>query len=192
MRRVLLALALMLAALTGGPTYGQSRFDATPAQLEAVSQHADPGGWESRHDFSLPTADGREAADIGSWAVVSAEGALYGRRVLRETDRKRAILCAAGELAATSGSVRGIKALVHRERPDQSNRSSFPSGHTAFAALMQGSFRGGGRRNWTVLAWPAAVGLGRVLAKRHYPSDVAAGAALGWAVSALVCPRDGI
>jgi len=83
-----------------------------------------------------------------------------------------------------------LKKAVGRERPDESDNESFPSGHTsiAFSAArlsnrnldsielspwLRNSFKAAN------LAMATATGWDRVEAGRHFPSDVLAGAALG-------------
>ncbi|MCU1244837.1 MAG: phosphoesterase [Acidobacteria bacterium] len=95
-----------------------------------------------------------------------------------------------------------IKVAVGRTRPElwlgpfqhaRSAATSFPSGHTI------GAFALGGVLLFASRSWPlriaalllaAAIGLSRVLAFRHWPSDVVASAALGllaaWVVTAGV------
>jgi membrane-associated phospholipid phosphatase len=67
--------------------------------------------------------------------------------------------------------------LGHNGSPWQ----SFPSAHTATAvglALVLSSLYPQGRRLFAVFA--AAVGIQRILGGAHFPSDVLAGAAVGW------------
>ncbi len=88
-------------------------------------------------------------------------------------------LCSVG---LTLLSTESTKRLVHRTRPDQSDRKSFPSMHTALAATSA---------RWRVnIAIPIAVGAGyhRMAADKHYLSDVAAGATMG-AFSSWLCTR---
>lgn len=99
---------------------------------------------------------------------------------------------AANALAIFSSeeTVQGLKDLVGRERPDESNDKSFPSGHTVKAvtsttlirrnlspsiqdARLRTSF------NAAMIGAGALAGWARIEANKHYPSDVLASAALG-------------
>jgi membrane-associated phospholipid phosphatase len=84
-----------------------------------------------------------------------------------------------------------LKETVHKERPDGSNDQSFPSGHAA-GAFQAASFVQ--RRYDDIPAWPGYVlatytGWTRVEAKKHFTSDVLAGAALGIGSSFLFVKR---
>ncbi|MFF8605675.1 phosphatase PAP2 family protein [Streptomyces sp. NPDC015346] len=71
-----------------------------------------------------------------------------------------------------------------RERPDS---SSFPSGHTAAAVGFTVAVAGTWPEAAAVCSVPAAiVAVERVHSGAHYPSDVAAGAAIGLAAGLLV------
>lgn len=108
----------------------------------------------------------------------------------------------AAHLLATG--LRGIvKRLVDRTRPDaaarsghyvfrggvrrESDYSSFPSGHTAGAmAVALAVSRDYPGARWPALGLAATAGVAQVIRSRHYVSDVAAGAAIGWAAEALI------
>ncbi|MFV0134078.1 phosphatase PAP2 family protein [Streptomyces sp. HMX87] len=81
----------------------------------------------------------------------------------------------------------GVKRVVRRPRPAHveplvrtAGRHSFPSSHATSAAAAAVAFGALGPRRARAL-WPlaAAVCLSRLVVGVHYPSDVAAGAALG-------------
>ena len=74
-----------------------------------------------------------------------------------------------------------LKASVGRTRPDASNNHSFPSGHSASAfataSVVQREF--GWKAGIPAYAAATWVASSRVQARRHYVSDVVAGATLG-------------
>jgi membrane-associated phospholipid phosphatase len=102
----------------------------------------------------------------------------------------------AGLFAGLLGQL--IKALVGRSRPElwlgpfhhaRGAASSFPSGHTVGAFALAGvlAFASPSRAMRVVaLLLAAAVGLSRILAFRHWPSDVVASAAVGLLVAWIV------
>lgn len=122
------------------------------------------------------------------WLAVSVLGALA------QPGRRRGWLAAGvGAFAAHAAAV-VIKRVVRRERPHDPavgvyvgtpSRLSFPSAHatsTTAAAILLGRVTG--------LPLPAALippmVLSRILLGVHYPSDVAAGVAVGAAVATVV------
>ncbi|HEU4361317.1 MAG TPA: phosphatase PAP2 family protein [Mycobacterium sp.] len=127
------------------------------------------------------------------WLAASAAGALTQPR------RRRAWLMAgAGALAAHAAAV-AIKRVVRRQRPDHPavavnvgtpSALSFPSAHatsTTAAAILLGRLTG--------LPLPALLvppmALSRLVLGVHYPSDVAAGVAVGAVVAAAAIGLDG-
>jgi membrane-associated phospholipid phosphatase len=97
----------------------------------------------------------------------------------------------------TTGITGGVKGATGRLRPDGSDDSSFPSGHTsrafAYAAASDRNIdaMGAGRAaTWTLRGgtWVLAAGTGwaRVEAGAHFPTDVLVGAALGNFVATFV------
>jgi undecaprenyl-diphosphatase len=101
---------------------------------------------------------------------------------------------AAGLSAAAVGLLANqvIAQLWHRPRPYQdhplgilpllspSHDPSFPSDHaTAAFAIAFGILFVARRTGWLFLAWAVLIGVSRVLAGMHYPTDVIAGAVVG-------------
>lgn len=76
----------------------------------------------------------------------------------------------------------GIKLATHRMRPDASASNSFPSSHTSSAftvATVVTSYYG---KKWGIplYAFSGLIGVSRLETGGHWPSDVIAGAALGY------------
>jgi membrane-associated phospholipid phosphatase len=101
-------------------------------------------------------------------------------------------------VGATSGVTTLLKdVVIHRRRPDGSDQHSFPSGHTATAAVgdmlaarnleslpLAPGERTAGRLGLFTLTMGTA--WARIEAHKHFPSDVLAGAALGNFLGAFV------
>jgi membrane-associated phospholipid phosphatase len=121
----------------------------------------------------------------------------------RDTDKEwiavkaREFTIQAGAGAAALGTVETLKLAVHRTRPNGSDTESFPSAHSAGAALFSTlAFRNIESLSWSGSAQTGArIGLGaltaatawaRVEADVHYPSDVLAGIAIGRFFGAFV------
>ena len=89
----------------------------------------------------------------------------------RADDKSRAFLRLGCRNAVAMGLTELTKRLIHRTRPDGSDRLSMPSGHTATAMANSDS------------AWSYGVTLGvawgRQAAGKHYATDVAVGAGVG-------------
>ena len=110
-------------------------------------------------------------------------GLLLGNRHIRDTG---ALYLEANLITAAFTQL--FKATVGRVRPDGSNDHSFPSGHAsatmASARVLQMRF------GWWVgaPAYAAAtfVGLSRIQGKKHYPSDVIFGWAVGFYIASTV------
>lgn len=118
-------------------------------------------------------------AAVGTWAV----GAISGNRKTAEVG---------GDLIRAQFTsqviVQGIKLATRRERPDQSNNHSFPSGHTAsaFASATVLERHFGWKVGLPAYGFATYVGLARMSANKHHMSDVMMGAAIGIASARAV------
>ncbi|MDX1935332.1 MAG: phosphatase PAP2 family protein [Capsulimonadales bacterium] len=111
---------------------------------------------------------------LGVLRPVLIDGSSGGERTGRTADA----------LLVTGLVTQGLKRLTREERPDGSNRESFPSGHAsaAFAiAAMESHWHRGETPLWFLGA--GLIGASRVKLRRHYRHDVLAGAALGYVLA---------
>ncbi|MFD5326910.1 phosphatase PAP2 family protein [Streptomyces sp. NPDC127092] len=141
----------------------------------------------------LPAVDSAAEGTKLWWGMAVLMAATGGR-----TQRKAAAAGLLGMVTAQVLSNAACKQLLKRPRPprqliphddaeDRPDSSSFPSGHTAAAAGFTAAVAA------TSPWWAAAAGavtamvaLDRVHTGAHYPSDIAAGAAIGIASARLV------
>jgi membrane-associated phospholipid phosphatase len=187
---------------------------ATPVALgllAALALRGLDGGQGDEALFRAVNAWG--AAAPTTWAMASVAG--LGLSVFLMLGSAYAVACARGQSVRAAadalgallicfpigGAVtHGLKALFDTPRPpavladifiigQPLMHHSMPSGHSitagAFAGLVLASYRLGGRGAAVVLALAAAVVVSRMTTAAHWPSDVGAGAALGWAIAPL-------
>lgn len=168
---VVFAIVLALASPAAAQAIPPSQWAVAP---EALARYAEPT------PLAAPTPAGRAIADWTSTGLLGVEGGLAIQRAWQSgSNRQTALYCLAARAVIMVGAAEGLKRLVHRTRPDGSDRFSFPSEHTAFATMLT---NGG----WSYL-FPISVGLGRMTAQKHYLSDVLAGAGLGEAIKRIPC-----
>jgi membrane-associated phospholipid phosphatase len=130
----------------------------------------------------LPTPKERTAAHITSWVTVLTLEGLDTLASFRSDDRTRAFVLQGVRLGIAQGGVALIKWAAPMARPctpthecgSDGEMSGFPSGHMALACSTLG---GPGLSITIPLA--GATGLGRFLAWRHFPSQIAAGCIIG-------------
>jgi len=154
------------------------------------------------HTPSRPTGFDHAFVDVGKVAghplvdVGVALAAWGGGKLAGSPRVERAGLDAVETLVAADAVLLGGKVLLGRRRPDVTDdpdqfrpisfhepSQSYPSGHAtrafALAAVAVGDFPDQRWLPW--VAWPAAgaVAVSRVVGRKHWVTDVAAGAALG-------------
>jgi hypothetical protein len=100
---------------------------------------------------------------------------------------KRAAVLACLAMLLVSPIIGPSKLIFGRERPDRTDRGSFPSGDaaavTAFLVPIATIFPA---TKPIAIASVAAIGIQRVVLRKHFPSDVLGGIAIGVFVSAVV------
>jgi len=134
------------------------------------AQETQPLAWDTHRAFADNLSTALDAAQIGLDTIHN----------WREPERKAALLCEGFRLGVAVGIAEGTKLVVHRTRPDGSDRKSFFSEHSAVAASTSG---------WRFaigIPLTGTVGYLRMAAAKHYASDVSVGLAVGF-LSRLVC-----
>lgn len=144
------------------------------AALLACLLLACPGAMQAQERPLFDLSPGAtHAAAVASNAMLAGQAAIEAIRSVRAEHPWQAVGCQGLRLGVAFGAGEGIKRLVRRTRPDGSDRMSFPSQHAAVA------FSQGGWRVSYSFFLGAGVGVGRMAARKHYPTDVLAGSLLG-------------
>jgi len=141
------------------------------------------------HDFGKSLEDGAapEVLGIGVAAVFTAGRFASGPRFRAMSyDLLDAFL-------VNWGATSALKAAVRRERPNQEDDKSFPSGHAsnAFALAAVAERHYGWKAGVPAYAFASAVAVSRLQRNKHYLSDVMAGATLGYLVGRTVVRVNG-
>ena len=158
--------------------------------------------WATRHNPLFGNMeDAKDASDLlrdiasANWlltalTVPSGEGATGAR------NRAKGIGLSLAAFALNDGITHGIKSATDRERPDR-RTNSFPSKHTSSATIAatlaarnieQANLSATQKRAWQWTGYTIAglTGWARVEAKRHFPTDVLVGFALGHFLGAFL------
>lgn len=140
--------------------------------------------------FNLPTTLFQGGNVVGNFAFqLGASAATFGMGKLSHNDKTVAVgrdLVRAQLLS--QGTVQVVKFTVRRERPDGSNKQSFPSGHAAStfatASILHSYF--GWKVGVPAYVLGSYVGLARMSWNRHHATDVVMGAGFGIASAKTV------
>jgi len=146
---------------------------------------------EIHHDWRSPMMDFvmESMSTIGSREVclsILLGLSTFGDENARDAAKLSVVSLASGQIVCGL-----LKASVNRERPEGTDHSrwnsSFPSGHAA-GAFSLASILSTRYPHFTVPFYTAAtaIGISRVYLGSHYPSDVIAGALIGYVFSWLV------
>jgi len=126
----------------------------------------------------------------GRIAMISIVGGTITASLFSHSTRLKSTAFALAQATAVDlAIVNSLKFITQRERPDGSSNLSFPSGHAADAFTVATVFSHYYGWKWGVPLYAAAgfIAVSRVEKGKHWPSDVAAGAAIG-----LLAGRSGI
>jgi membrane-associated phospholipid phosphatase len=126
----------------------------------------------------------------GRIAMISIVGGTVTASLFSRSSRLKSTAFALAQATAVDlAIVNSMKFITQRERPDGSSNLSFPSGHAADAFTVATVFSHYYGWKWGVPLYAAAtfIAVSRVEKGEHWPSDVAAGAAIG-----LLAGRSGI
>lgn len=162
-RRMLLPMGLLSTSIL----YNDNYLDKSIVKLGSISQPA------------LKSAD---------YIQYSPAAIMYGLKVAGvegRSDWPRMVTADIAAVAIMNGIAQTTKYTLKRERPDGRARNSYPSGHTATAFMTAQMLQK--EYGETVSPWigvggygiAATTGIFRVIANRHWCSDVMGGAAIG-------------
>jgi membrane-associated phospholipid phosphatase len=137
-------------------------------------------------------AAGRRLGEAG--LMVPAVALLFAGGRVSHDQRFRAATYDATQAFIVAGAyTHALKYTVARERPDGSNRLSFPSGHTSTTVALAtvASHHYGPKVGLPAYAVAGLIGISRIESKAHHLSDVIAGATLGYLSAKTVVRRNG-
>ncbi len=122
--------------------------------------------------------------DYALYAPIIATYGLNLAGIKGRNNLKTMTIYATTSYLASTAIVHGLKNTVRRERPDASNKRSFPSGHTysafCFASILHKEY--GKKNKWLSVAGysiATATAAMRIMNNKHWFSDVCVGAGIG-------------
>jgi membrane-associated phospholipid phosphatase len=150
---------------------------ATALAISPADQEISRSMYNHAHEFG-------DAGEIAGEIVtdVITGGAFIASR-LTKNEHFRAFGYTVAQAYITNGILtQGIKYATQRMRPDGSDSQSFPSGHTSSTFALATVVTNYYGKKWGIplYAFAGLVGVSRIEKGRHWPSDILAGAALGY------------
>ena len=138
-----------------------------------------PPAQAGTHSWNQAGNIGRDALVAAALGVPAVQGDWSGD------------LQAGGSILLGGGVAYGLKRAFPEERPDHSDRRSFPSGHSAeaFAAAATLENRYGWKAGLPAFAAASFVAVARVEGRKHHWYDCVAGAAIGTGSGLLLTSR---
>lgn len=179
--------------LTGGDFKNLFRADTARvlAYVSIVAVATAPWDREGvNNGFNIPTTLFESGNVVGSF-VFQAGAGFAGYTVGKAIGNKKLALVGRDVVRAqmlSQAMVQAVKFTVRRERPDASNRMSFPSGHSAsaFATATVLHRHYGWKAGVPAYALGSYVALARMAWNRHHATDVVMGAGFGIASARTV------
>ncbi len=169
------------SAVVNAPWIGAAGIGAASTVAGAVSR---PNTSAYRYGPAPGSTHHSRITDVAQYAPLAFPWVLKAAGGATRSGWGRMAVSQGAGAALTVGVAKVVKHSSDELRPDGRDRRSFPSGHAAMAYM-------GATMMSRELAWrspwygfgayaaAAAVGMQRVVSRRHYPADVAAGAGIG-------------
>jgi membrane-associated phospholipid phosphatase len=137
---------------------------------------------------------GRNLSSVGALPAVGiVTGLFVGGRFAHEQRFRAATYDLLDAMIVNAAYTQVLKFATQRERPDGSNKHSFPSGHSsdAFALATVVERHYGWKLGVPSYVLAGAIGYSRIMQDKHWLSDVVAGATLGYVVGHTVVRVNG-
>jgi hypothetical protein len=153
--------------------------------ISVVDDHGFYSSYDAKRDIQRNFPNFNNHLDnYLQWAPYLELGAVLALGTESRNDRVNLALILVKSEALMLGSVYVVKTLTKHERPDGSDKLSFPSGHTAQAFLAASIVHTELREKsqwYGIGAYTLATGVGafRMLNNKHWEADVFAGAGFG-------------
>ncbi len=150
---------------------------------------------ELAHRIAKPGDPGSKAlaTSFGGVSALAASAVFVAGRFANEERFRAASYDMLAATAVNAAYTFGLKAAVGRERPNQVDNHSFPSGHTSNAFALAAALDGHYGKKVAIPAYAVAslVGVSRMRVNAHWLSDVVAGATLGYITGMAVVRVNG-